>query len=203
MAKGPQRRRSLKPTSRKTGRTTFALNQIYASRAGLADHWNAASKGWPDYNAFIVWAGKARVAVLRRARIIHSLWDDKVRSHRGKTMMTLVFTVHRKRVAEGKLLLASHAAWVKQAHARTGDDALLRYDVTSAREPSSALNRRSRPTKLTSFSLTQVFARPEGLQHHWKQLATEWKDYKKFVRWARRGKISSLHGAPITHSLWE
>ncbi len=199
--KARARRRGLDPESRKSARRRYVLHQVYATPAGLLDHWRSSPQGWRDFNEFIGWASKARVTALHRGRVLHTL-GDKATSRAGKASMTLAFTVRPKRVARGRRLMASHAKWWAEARHQSGELALLDYTVSVARERANSLNRRSRPTRQTTFVMTQVYASQAGLDDHWKRMKQEWKDFKAFKRWARKSKIGSLHGAPVVHSLW-
>ena len=74
VAKGPELSNSLDPSSTPTGKTCFALTEVYESPAGLDDHWKQAAESWSDFGAFVEWAGRVDIAVLHGSPVIHSLW---------------------------------------------------------------------------------------------------------------------------------
>jgi len=74
IAKGPELSNPLDPNSEPTGNTCFTLEEVYESPAGLDDHWKQGQDTWPDFGAFVEWAGNVDVAVLHGSPVIHSLW---------------------------------------------------------------------------------------------------------------------------------
>ena len=122
-------------------------------------------------------------------------------SHKGKTQITFIFTATPDQVAEGDRLFASHAAWMEKTHHRSGDLALLSYNVVKGPELSNPLDPSSKPTVNTCFVLTEVYENPAGLADHW-QGAQGWQDFGAFVSWASSVKVAVLHGSPVIHSLW-
>jgi hypothetical protein len=73
VAKGPELSIPMDPSSAPTGNTNFTLTEVYASPAGVADHWGR-SANWEDFDAVMAWTGKVKVAVLHGSPVIHSLW---------------------------------------------------------------------------------------------------------------------------------
>jgi hypothetical protein len=126
-------------------------------------------------------------------------------SHKGKVQLTFVFTAKPDQVAEGDKLFASHAAWMATSHQKDGKLALLRYNVVKGAVLSEALNPGSKPTKDTHFVLTEVYETADGIADHWKKAAAKdgWKDFKAFVGWASKTKITDLHGGAVIQSLWD
>ena len=123
-------------------------------------------------------------------------------SQRGKTQITMVFTVPADLVAEGDRIFSAHAAWMKASHHREGELALLRYNVVKGPELSNPLDPSSPPSGNTMYVLDEVYETPAGLADHWKQGATGWSDFPAFVAWAGKAKVTALHGSPVIHSLW-
>lgn len=74
VSRGPELSNSLDPSSAPTGRTCFALTEVYESPAGLADHWRMAPEGWEDFQAFVAWASDIDVCVLHEGLVAYSLW---------------------------------------------------------------------------------------------------------------------------------
>ena len=123
-------------------------------------------------------------------------------SHKGKTQITFIFTATPNLVQEGDRLFASHAEWMEKTHHRDGNLALLRYNVAKGPDLSNPLDPSSKPTGNTCFVLTEVYETPAGLEDHWKQGASNWKDFGAFMKWANAVKVAVLHGSPVIHSLW-
>ena len=123
-------------------------------------------------------------------------------SHKGKTQITFIFTAIPDRVQEGDRLFASHAEWMEKTHYRDGKLALLRYNVVKGPEVSNPLDPSSKPTGNTCFVLNEVYETPAGLEDHWKQGTSNWKDFGAFKNWAGAVKVAVLHGSPVIHSLW-
>jgi hypothetical protein len=74
VVKGAELSNPLDPSSAPTGNTNFTLTEVYATPAGLEDHWKQSAENWQDFNALMEWAGKVKVAVLHGSPVIHSLW---------------------------------------------------------------------------------------------------------------------------------
>jgi hypothetical protein len=89
-----------------------------------------------------------------------------------------------------------------ESHHRSGELALLRYNVVKGPEITTALDPSSAPTGNTNFVLMEVYETPAGLGDHWNRAVTDWKDFGAFMEWASQIKVEVLHGAEIIHSLW-
>ena len=74
IVKGVESSNPLDPSSEPTGNTNFTLTEVYATPAGLDDHWKRGAESWEDFGAFMEWAGKVKVAVLHGSPVVHSLW---------------------------------------------------------------------------------------------------------------------------------
>ncbi|MCH7835730.1 MAG: hypothetical protein IH864_02580 [Chloroflexi bacterium] len=72
--KGAELSNPLDPSSEPSGNTNLTITEVYATPAGLEDHWKQGAEGWEDFGAFMEWAGKVKVAVLHGSPVIHSLW---------------------------------------------------------------------------------------------------------------------------------
>jgi len=124
-------------------------------------------------------------------------------SHKGKVQITFIFTAPPELVEEGDKLFESHALWMASSHPRSGDLALLRYNVVKGPELSIALDPSSEPTGNTSFVLMEVYETSAGVADHWRMGAGgDWKDFPAFMEWAQKVKVEVLHGSPVVHSLW-
>ncbi|MEX0599381.1 MAG: hypothetical protein WD423_10150 [Rhodothermales bacterium] len=74
LVKGPELSNPLDPGSKSTGNTSYVLMEVYASEAGVADHWRKGAETWKDFPALGEWAGKCQVTALHGSPVIHSLW---------------------------------------------------------------------------------------------------------------------------------
>ncbi len=74
VVRGPEVSNPLDPTSAPTGRTSFALTEVYESPAGLEDHWKQGQESWEDFGAFVEWAQNVDMAVLHGSPVVYSLW---------------------------------------------------------------------------------------------------------------------------------
>jgi len=62
------------PTSAPTGNTVFILAEIYASPAGIEDHFEQANSNWEEFENFKKWMGACQVSITPCAPVVHSLW---------------------------------------------------------------------------------------------------------------------------------
>ncbi len=122
-------------------------------------------------------------------------------SDKGKTQLTIVFTAPPDLVAEGDRIFESHARWMRAAHSREGEEALLHYNVVKGPELSNPMDPSSKPTGNTSFVLTEVYETPAGVANHWK-LTAAWEDFAAVGAWMSKVKVTTVHGSPVVHSLW-
>ena len=53
-------------------------------------------------------------------------------SQKGKIQLTFIIIAPPDQVAEGDRLFSSHAPWMEATHHRSGDNALLTYNVSKA-----------------------------------------------------------------------
>ena len=74
VSKGPELSNPLDQNSAPTGNTIFVLDEIYQSDAGVTDHFQQASSGWPDFPALVAWLGKCKVSGIPASPVINSLW---------------------------------------------------------------------------------------------------------------------------------
>lgn len=74
VSKAPELSNPLDMNSAPTGNTVFILSEIYQTGAGVADHFEQAAAGWPDFPGLVKWLQKCKVSGVPAARIINSLW---------------------------------------------------------------------------------------------------------------------------------
>ena len=55
-------------------------------------------------------------------------------SHKGKIQLIFIFVAPPDQVEEGDRIFRSHGPWMEATHHRTGDKALLSYNVSKAPE---------------------------------------------------------------------
>ncbi len=59
----------------------------------------------------------------------------------GKTQITITFISPTEHVAEGDRIFASHAKWMEETHHRTGELAMLRYNIIKGPKLENPLSR--------------------------------------------------------------
>ncbi len=73
IVKGPELANPLDPGSEPTGNTSFVLTEVYASPAGLEDHWRQGVE-WEGFALLQAWAPKCKVTTLHGSEVVQSLW---------------------------------------------------------------------------------------------------------------------------------
>jgi len=99
----------------------------------------------------------------------------------GKTHLTFIFKAYATNVAEGGRLFKSHNAWMQKTHHRSGERALLTYNVSKGAELTEALNPGSAPSGKTVYVLDEIYESPAGIADHWQQAMNGWGDFQAFV----------------------
>ena len=74
VVKGPELSNALDPSSAPTGNTSFVLDEVYESQAGVDDHWRMGTTDWSEFGAFAAWASKCTVTALHGSPVVQSLW---------------------------------------------------------------------------------------------------------------------------------
>jgi hypothetical protein len=105
-------------------------------------------------------------------------------------------------VSEGDALFEKHAAWIRRSHYRVGEKALLEYHVSKCAELENPLDPSSARTGNTTFALTEIYAKRAGLDDHWRQAMVLWDDFEEFASFARKCRITTVHGGEIVQHLW-
>lgn len=123
-------------------------------------------------------------------------------AHKGKIQLTYVIVAPPEQVAEGDRIFQSHAPWMEATHHRTGDKALLSYDLSKAPELSNPFDPNSAPTGNTCFILSEVYESEAGVTDHFAQAMESWKDFPTLVKWLEKCKVTGLPAARIVNSLW-
>lgn len=74
VSKAPELSNPFDPSSEPTGNTVFVLTEVYATDAGVSDHFQQAMDGWDEFPALVEWLGKCTVVGAPTGRIVNSLW---------------------------------------------------------------------------------------------------------------------------------
>ena len=124
-------------------------------------------------------------------------------AHVGKTQLTYVISVPSDLVAEGDRLFASHGPWMESTHGRSGDTALLSYNVSKAPERSNPMDPNSAPTGNTIFVLHEIYESDAGVADHFEKAATTWSEFPDLVKWLEKCQIAGVAASPVINSLWK
>jgi hypothetical protein len=123
-------------------------------------------------------------------------------AHKGEVQLIFVIVAPPNQVAEGERLFRSHAPWMEATHHRTGEKALLSYNVSKAPELSNPLDPKSTPTGNTCFILNEIYETDAGVAEHFKLSESSWQDFPAFVQWMGKCRVTGLPAAKIINSLW-
>ena len=122
--------------------------------------------------------------------------------YRGKIHLTFIISVPPDQVEEGDRIFESHAPWMETTHHRSGEKALLTYNVSKAPELSNPMDPNSPPTGNTCFVLSEIYETEAGVADHFQQAVENWKDFPALGQWLERCKVTAVPAGPIVHSLW-
>jgi hypothetical protein len=123
-------------------------------------------------------------------------------SHKGKIQLIFLFVAPPDQVAEGDRIFRSHGPWMEATHHRTGDKALLSYNVSKAPELSNPVDSNSAPTGNTIFILNEIYETSAGVADHFQISQSSWQDFPALLKWLEKCKVTGLPAAPIVNSLW-
>jgi hypothetical protein len=123
-------------------------------------------------------------------------------AHQGKVQLTYVIVAPPEEVAEGDRIFQSHGPWMEATHHRSGEKALLNYNVSKAPELSNPFDPSSAPTGNTCFILSEVYESEAGVQDHFEMAMSGWQDFPALVEWLGKCKVAGLPAARIVNSLW-
>ena len=88
--------------------------------------------------------------------------------HLGKTQLTYVISAPPDQIAEGDRIFGSHDPYMESSHHRSGDKALLTYNVSKAPELTNPLDTSSAPTGNTIFVLHEIHETEAGVTNHFE-----------------------------------
>lgn len=123
-------------------------------------------------------------------------------AYEGKIQLTFIIVAPPEQVEEGDRLFKSHGPWMAATHHRSGEKALLSYNVSKAPELSNPMDPGSAPTGNTCFVLTEIYESEAGVADHFLQAAESWKDFGALGKWLQKCKVTAVPAAPIVNSLW-
>jgi hypothetical protein len=123
-------------------------------------------------------------------------------AYHDKIQLTLIIIAPPDQVEEGDRIFRGHAPWMESTHYRTGEKALLSYNVSKAPELSNPLDLNSAPTGNTCFILTEIYESKAGVADHFEQSKESWADFPAIIKWMEKCKATFVPAAPIINSLW-
>jgi len=123
-------------------------------------------------------------------------------AHVGKIQLIFTITATPELVTEGDRLFASHAPWIESTHHRTGDKALLSYNVSKAPELKNPLDPSAGVTGSTCFVLNEIYESEAGVADHFAMAMSGWSEFAAFVEWSGKCKTAVVPAATIIKSLW-
>ena len=123
-------------------------------------------------------------------------------TYHDKIQVAAIFIAPPDQAAEGDRIWQSHASWMASTHHRTGEKALLSYNVSKAPELSDPMDVNSAPTDNTCFVLSEIYESKAGVLDHFKQGNENWGDAPAFLKWLEKCKITLVPAASIFNSLW-
>lgn len=123
-------------------------------------------------------------------------------SHKGKIQLTFLIIAPPDQVEEGDRIFQSHGPWMAATHHRTGDTALLSYNMARAPALSNPFDPNSAPTGNTCFILSEIYETDAGVTDHLRMSQSNWQDFPALVKWTEKCRVTGLPAAPIINSLW-
>jgi hypothetical protein len=123
-------------------------------------------------------------------------------AYHNKIQLTLIIIAPADQVAEGDRIFRSHGAWMESTHYRTGEKALLSYNVSKAPELSNPMDLNSAPTGNTCFILSEIYESKAGVIVHFEQTNRSWEEFPAILKWMEKCKVTFVSAASIFNSLW-
>jgi hypothetical protein len=122
-------------------------------------------------------------------------------TYHDKIQLTLIIIAPPDQAAEGDRIFQSHGVWMESTHYRTGEKALLSYNVSKMEELSDPGDLNSAPTGNTCFVLTEIYESKAGVIDHFEQTMS-WGDYPAIRKWMEKCQVTFVSAASIFNSLW-
>ena len=123
-------------------------------------------------------------------------------TYHDKIQLNFIMIAPPEQVAEGDRVFKSHAAWMESTHYRSGEKALLSYNVSKGPEFSDPADFNSAPTGNTCFVLSEIYESKAGVLDHVKRAHENWGDHPAFDKWLDKCKATWVPAASIFNSLW-
>ena len=123
-------------------------------------------------------------------------------TYHDKIQLTLIIIAPPDQAEEGDRLFRSHGSWMEATHHRSGEKALLSYNVSKWSELSNPTDLNSAPTDNTCFVLSEIYESKAGVLDHFKQANENWGDHDAFSNWLEKCKVTFVPAASIINSLW-
>jgi len=123
-------------------------------------------------------------------------------TYHDKFQITLIIIAPPDQVAEGDRIFKSHRSWMEATHYRTGEKALLSYNVSKGPDLSNQTDPNSAPTGNTCFVLSEIYETRAGVLDHFEQGFGNWGDVQAMVKWMEKCKVTLATGTSIFNSLW-
>ena len=121
--------------------------------------------------------------------------------YHDKIQVALIIIAPPDQAAEGDRLFQSHASWMESTHHRTGEKALLSYNVSKAPELSDPMDINSAPTGNMCFVLTEIYESKAVLSITGADEGS-WGDFPAILKWMEKCKVTFVTAASIVNSLW-
>jgi hypothetical protein len=122
-------------------------------------------------------------------------------SYHDKIQLTFIIIAPPDQAEEGDRLFRSHGSWMQATHHRSGEKALLSYNVSKGPELSNPMDLNS-ATDNTCFVLSEIYESTAGVIDHLKQSNENWKDFQAFREWLEKCKVTFVPAASVINSLW-
>ena len=123
-------------------------------------------------------------------------------TYHDKIQLTFIIIAPPDQAAEGDRLWKSHGAWMEATHHRSGEKALLSYNVSKWPELSNPMDLNSAPTGNTCFVLTEIYESKAGVIDHFEQTNRSWEEFPAILKWMEKCQVTFVSAATIINSLW-
>jgi hypothetical protein len=123
-------------------------------------------------------------------------------AHKGKAQLLYVMVCPAELEGEGDRLFRSHQTWMEATHHRTGEKALLSYNVSKAPQLSNPMDATSARTGKICFILSEIYETDAGVTEHFQLAMSGWKDFAALGEWLGKCTMVGVPAARIFNSLW-
>jgi hypothetical protein len=122
-------------------------------------------------------------------------------TYHDKIQLTFIIIAPPDQVEEGDRLFRNHGSWMEATHHRSGEKALLSYNVSKGPEISNPMDLDS-ATDNTCFVLSEIYESKAGVLDHFQQSNENWGEFQAFREWLEKCKVTFVPAASIFNSLW-